>query len=213
MSGQAPPEPSRRERPRREHGTGRALVGLVALAALATMTMLLPGWWAVIPCAVTVLATVPVLGMAPTGHRRTRAAQLVRQLVPLWWVLALAVPIQTLTTGWPTAVQLGCRLHAIALGAALFAALTPVTAMLDAVAVVLRPFARWIDPTRVGLALALTVRCLPLLVDLMTEVRQARQARGAGRSVRALAVPLVVRSLREADALGEALRARGADDT
>ena len=38
------------------------------------------------------------------------------------------------------------------------------------------------------------------------------EARGAQRSVKAFAVPLIVRALREADAMGEALLARGVDD-
>ena len=42
--------------------------------------------------------------------------------------------------------------------------------------------------------------------------RQAQIARRATTSVGAFLVPLIVRSLREADALGEALVARGVDD-
>jgi biotin transport system permease protein len=53
---------------------------------------------------------------------------------------------------------------------------------------------------------------VPVLTGLAAEVRQARRARGAGRSVRAFAVPLVIRTVRYADRLGEALIARGVDD-
>ena len=78
----------------------------------------------------------------------------------------------------------------------------------------LRPLRRaGVDPERVALVLALAVRTVPVLVGIGAEVQQARAARGAERSVRAFAVPFVIRSLRHADRLGEALEARGVDDS
>ena len=69
-----------------------------------------------------------------------------------------------------------------------------------------------VDAERVALVLALAVRAVPVVTGLAAEVRDAQRARGLGASPRAYAVPLVVRSLRHADALGEALVARGLDD-
>jgi biotin transport system permease protein len=69
-----------------------------------------------------------------------------------------------------------------------------------------------VDPERVALVLALAVRSVPVITELAAEVQQARAARGAERSLRAFAVPFVIRSLRHADRLGEALEARGVDD-
>ena len=83
---------------------------------------------------------------------------------------------------------------------------------LDAMQALLRPFRRWIDADRVGLALALAIRCVPLLAELVREVMEARKARGAEGSILALAVPVIVRALRTAEHLGEALTARGFDD-
>jgi biotin transport system permease protein len=60
--------------------------------------------------------------------------------------------------------------------------------------------------------LTLGIRCVPVVVGLAEEVREAQLARGLGSSPRAFAVPLIVRSLRHADALGEALVARGVAD-
>ncbi|BDZ56033.1 hypothetical protein GCM10025870_31060 [Agromyces marinus] len=96
--------------------------------------------------------------------------------------------------------------------AAVYTLTTTVTATLDAVQLLLRPFARWVDPDRIGLALALAIRCVPLLADLVREVLDARRARGAEGSPTAFAVPVMVRTLRTADRLGEALMARGVDD-
>ena len=96
--------------------------------------------------------------------------------------------------------------------AALYTLTTPVSATLDAMQALLRPFRRWVDADRVGLALALAIRCVPLLAELVREVLEARKARGAEGSILALAVPVIVRALRTAEHLGEALIARGFDD-
>ncbi|MEO3807033.1 energy-coupling factor transporter transmembrane protein EcfT [Nonomuraea sp. B1E8] len=69
-----------------------------------------------------------------------------------------------------------------------------------------------LDPFRLSLLLSLTVRSVPVIAALAVRVREAQRARGVERSLRAFAVPLVVSSLRHADALGEALSARGLDD-
>jgi biotin transport system permease protein len=53
---------------------------------------------------------------------------------------------------------------------------------------------------------------VPVVVGIAEEVRDAQRARGLRGSPRAYAVPLVIRALRHADALGEALAARGVDD-
>ena len=76
-----------------------------------------------------------------------------------------------------------------------------------------RPLRRvGVEPERVGLLLALGIRSVPVVVGLAQEVREAQLARGLATSPTAFAVPLVVRSLRHADRLGEALVARGVDD-
>jgi biotin transport system permease protein len=85
--------------------------------------------------------------------------------------------------------------------------------MLDALLPVLRPLRRLgVDPDRIALLLAVTIRCIPMIAGIVTTVTEARKARGLGFSVVALGAPVVIRSLRAADALGEALIARGADD-
>ena len=139
------------------------------------------------------------------------------QIGPILWILLFAVPVQVLVAGgsvegWTTAgVMAGRLLVAVAL-AALFTLTTTVTAVLEAFQIVLRPFHRWVDADRVGLLVALTIRCIPLVAEIVREVLDARRARGVQGSVLALAVPVVVRSLYAADAIGEALAARGLDD-
>ena len=128
------------------------------------------------------------------------------------WVLVIVVPIQLLFTDWTVAVMVGGRLLIAVLFAALFTLTTTVSAVLDACQLVLRPFSRWIDADRIGLLLALTIRSIPVIAAIVGEVLEARKARGTQGSVMSLAVPVIVRSLQSAEALGDALITRGFDD-
>jgi biotin transport system permease protein len=146
-----------------------------------------------------VMARVPV-----------RAA--VAQIAPILLILLVAVPIQGLLSGWTVAALMAGRLLVAVALAALFTMTTTVTAVLEAFQKLLRPFRRFVDTDRVGLLVALTIRCIPLVSDIVREVLEARTARGTRGSLLSIAVPVVVRSLYAADALGEALIARGLDD-
>ena len=134
------------------------------------------------------------------------------QIAPILLILLVAVPIQGLLSGWMVAALMAGRLLVAVALAALFTMTTTVTAVLEAFQALLRPFHRFIDADRVGLLVALTIRCIPLVSDIVREVLEARTARGTRGSLLSIAVPVVVRSLYAADALGEALIARGLDD-
>jgi biotin transport system permease protein len=90
---------------------------------------------------------------------------------------------------------------------------TTTTDLVDTLVGGLRPLRRFgVDTERAGLLVALSIRSVPVVVGIAEEVRDAQRARGLTSSPRAYAVPLIIRSLRHADELGEALVARGADD-
>lgn len=156
------------------------------------------------------IAVLVVLALFVIARIPPRAA--VAQIAPILWMLVLVVPIQGLLAGWLVAALMAGRLIVAVALAALFTLTTTVTAVLEAFQRMLRPFGRWVDADRIGLLVALTIRCIPLVTEIVTEVLEARRARGTRGSVMALAVPVVVRSLYAADALGEALVARGLDD-
>lgn len=144
---------------------------------------------------------------------RIRPRTVLQQLWPLRWLLAVIAALQVLFSGWnAAAVVCGGLLIGVGL-ATLVTLTTKVTDILDVCQRLLRPLARLgIDPDRVGLVLAMTIRCIPLLTGIVDQVSQARKARGLGFSLVALVVPVVVRALRTADAMGDALIARGVDD-
>ncbi|WP_067464498.1 energy-coupling factor transporter transmembrane component T family protein [Nocardia amamiensis] len=137
----------------------------------------------------------------------------VAQLRPLVWMVALIAVFQVLITS-PARAAVVCGVLVISVAlAALVTLTTRVTDLLDAVTRGLRPLRRFgVDPERIGLLLALAIRCVPLLAGIVHDVAEARRARGVQWSMTALVTPTLVRALRTADAMGDALAARGADD-
>ncbi|WP_405162663.1 energy-coupling factor transporter transmembrane protein EcfT [Nocardia sp. NBC_01499] len=137
----------------------------------------------------------------------------VAQLRPMVWMLLIIAVFQVLITSPARAVVVcGVLLISVAL-AALVTLTTRVTDLLDTVTRALGPLRRFgVDPDRVGLLLALAIRCVPLLAGIVHDVAEARRARGLQWSMTALATPVLVRALRTADAMGDALAARGVDD-
>ena len=180
-------------------------IKLLAMLLAVVGVVLLHRWWEL---AIAAAVTAALFAIA-----RLPASVAWSQLRPLRYVVVLVAALQWVLAGWHAAVMVcGTVVVTVAL-AALVTLTTRVTAMLDALGVALRPLRRLgVDTDRIGLLLALTIRCIPLVAGIVTAVSEARKARGLGFSIRALAAPVVIRSLRSADALGEALIARGADD-
>jgi biotin transport system permease protein len=173
-------------------------IGLSAVTLLASP----------ITVAVALVVVVAVAALARVG-----AKALVAQVRPLLWVVVALGLFQWLLSGWRAAVTVCGSILLAVLSAALVTLSTRTEDLLDAVVRGLGPLRRiGVRPERVALLLALVIRTVPVLVRIVEEVREARIARGAQRSARAFAVPVVIRTVRHADRLGEALVARGVDD-
>jgi biotin transport system permease protein len=191
----------------RDSPVHRSPAGL-KLALLGAGLLLL----ALLPAPVAVPAgAVVVLALAALARVGSRA--LAAQVRPVLWVLAPVAAVQLWLAGPGRALEVAGGLLVAVAAAGLVTLTTRTEALLDALVAGLRPLRRaGVDPERVALLLALAVRSIPVIAEIAGEVQQARAARGAERSLRAFAVPFVIRSLRHADRLGEALEARGVDD-
>lgn len=182
---------------------GAKLLGLVLVSAASVF--LQRDWRVSLGCLLAV-----VLAYFACGFR----ARLVwQQARPMLFMLAVVALLQWWSIGWQRTVALCAMVLVLVLAAALVTLTTRTTALVDAVVRASQPLARFgVDPERVGLMLNLGIRCVPLVATIAAEVREAQVARVGDFSLRAFAVPLVVRCLRDADSLGEALAARGIDD-
>jgi biotin transport system permease protein len=99
---------------------------------------------------------------------------------------------------------------AIVLLAGLLTLTTRMGALLDVVRRLLSPLRRLgLDTESAQLTIALTITMIPVVSGFAAEIRDAQRARGARSGVHAV-VPLMVRTLRHADDVGDALAARGA---
>ena len=67
---------------------------------------------------------------------------------------------------------------------------------------------RWIPIAKVSLAIAMAIRFIPLISGLVHEVREAQRVRGLERSILAVAMPVIVRTLKMGNEIAEALDAR-----
>ncbi|TDC48269.1 energy-coupling factor transporter transmembrane protein EcfT [Jiangella ureilytica] len=180
-----------------------AKLAVLAVACTALVFARTPLWVGVAGAVVVALYV-----LARVGRRAAWG-----QLRPLRWLVVVLMVIQVLVADLPTAVTLTARLVLAVALAALVTLTTRTTDLMAALERGLRPFRRLgVDPARVSLLMSLALRSVPVVAGIAGRIREARWARGRERSVRAFAVPLVVGVLRHADAMGEALQARGLDD-
>jgi biotin transport system permease protein len=128
-------------------------------------------------------------------------------------VVVLLFAWQAWQHGWASAVATVGDIVALVLLATVLTATTRVQDILDAITTGLRPLRRvGVDADRVALTFALTIRAIPATLELAAETRQAAQARGLERSLRARLVPFVIRVVARAHETGAALHARGVGD-
>ncbi|MFC0314898.1 energy-coupling factor transporter transmembrane protein EcfT [Gordonia phosphorivorans] len=176
-----------------------ALIGaIIAMSVLVTTTT---------GAAVAVGATVLVFAAAGIGP--VRAWPLMRG--PLF-VVALIFGFQLFITDWQRAVVVSAILLA-SIGLAAVVTLTTRTSDLLATIVgALRPLERFgVRTDLIAMALALTIRSIPLIAEVFTQVDQARRARGLRPGPRVLFVPAILATLDTADGFADTLAARGLD--
>lgn len=174
---------------------------LVTVAVLA-----LPGAWGALAAAL-IGAAVLIAARLPTGRVLAELRAPVVMLTLLFGFQALLAG-----GGWEETAVAVARFAALILLATLVTLTTRVMDMVDLferLFGLLRPVG--VNPAKVALMLALTIRFIPLLGEQVREVRMAQRARGVERNIAALFVPLLVKILTMADDLTAALEARGYD--
>lgn len=176
-------------------------VKIASLAVFGTTVFLLSDRSLLLGCLGAVLVLYAVA--------RIPWAQALSQARPALWLLLAIFAVQALVDGWAAGVATVLRFGTLILLAALVTMTTRASAMIEALESGLRPLARLgIDPGKVSLALSLALRFIPVVAAVTGEVREAQNARGLNRSIVALVVPVVVRTLKMADDVADAIEAR-----
>ena len=136
--------------------------------------------------------------------------QTLRAFRPFLAVLVVIFLAQLVLQTWQEALAVVARFATLLLLAHLVTLTTTISAMIDALTRGLRPIALiGISPAKISLALSLALRFLPVLSAMTNEVREAQKARGLERSILAMAVPLIVRTLKAAEDIADAIESRG----
>ena len=170
-------------------------IGLVAMQSLILLSAL----------SVTVAALY--VRVAALGFNRLW--QSTRPLV--FWLILIGVA-QIYVADMESAIRLLLRLLALVWAASLVTHTTRLSDMTECLVSMcrgLRPLG--FSPNRVAFMIALTVRLIPALNDVVQEVREAQRARGLERSIIAVIVPVLIRIFQKSDVMSDALVARGYD--
>lgn len=147
-------------------------------------------------CALFALARLPL---------RVLAAEVWRLR---WLVLVLGAALWIFVS--PLAAWVStARVISLVLLASLLTITTRMGDLLDVLHRMLLPLRRLgVDADAVSMAISLTITMIPVVASFAHEIRDAQRARGVRLGIRGV-VPLLVRTLRHADDVGDALAARG----
>jgi biotin transport system permease protein len=175
---------------------------LAGLAEVAAVLSLAPGF-------VPVAAVGAVVTVLWHGSKLSWRA-LGRALRPLMWFLIPIALFQGWALGLGPALRMASSIVVLVAAAEWVSRTTRNTDLLAAVTHVVRPLAPLgVAPDAVSFAVVFLIRLVPTIAAFGREVHEARLARGAGCNPLALLSPLLIRLLRHADLIAEALAARG----
>ncbi|MCG6122399.1 MAG: energy-coupling factor transporter transmembrane protein EcfT [Microvirga sp.] len=158
---------------------------------------------------------IALAGLAITGAfalARIPARLAIAQIRPALWILGAIFVFHALIGDWRQGALITSRFVLVLGLASLVTLTTRVSDMMAAIETALTPLRPLgVKPATVALCLSMAIRFVPVLANEAAAVREAQRARGLERSLTALASPLILRALRMADTVAEALHARGYD--
>ncbi|MBO9167732.1 energy-coupling factor transporter transmembrane protein EcfT [Rhizobium sp. L245/93] len=134
-----------------------------------------------------------------------------QRLRPVLLTIAFVSLSSLLFNPWDQALVTVLRLVTLTLFAATVTATTTIADFMDEITWAAMPLERTglVKAADIGLAVGLVVRFVPEIVGRYAAIREAHQARGLTIRVRTTLVPLIILTLRDADAIAAAIDARG----
>ncbi|MET3589637.1 energy-coupling factor transporter transmembrane protein EcfT [Bartonella silvatica] len=108
-----------------------------------------------------------------------------------------------------TSFEVVLRFSSLIFLASLVSLTTKVSDMVSSIETWLQPLRRFgINPSKFSMMLSLAIRFIPVVREKFHEVHEAQRARGSQLNIAALAIPLIIRTIRMASEVAEALDAR-----
>ena len=185
----------------------RARVGakLTFLAVFSLLTALGRGWQFSVGALVAVLG---LIWMSGYGLWRILRSQRILLLM-----LGVLIAWQSFFRPVATAVEIGLDILTLVLLATILTATTPTDQIIEVLQRVLRPLARMgVNQQACALALSLMLTAIPTLQRLVSQTKDALQARGRRAIVHRVFIPAVIRTVAHAQNTADALVARGLVD-
>ncbi|MDG6881010.1 Energy-coupling factor transporter transmembrane protein BioN [Phocoenobacter uteri] len=180
------------------------LVKFISLLFLSTLLLTFPNLW------LSIGALVGVLGLFKLAN--FKITTVLQQTKPIFPFLVLLFAFQCFFADLTLAIISTTRLLALLLFASLLTLTTKSSVIIDSIEKHLY-FLRYlkINPKKVGLAISLTLRFIPVLAIITQEVKEAQKVRGLEKSIVAIAVPVIIRTLKMADDISAAIESRAFD--
>lgn len=137
----------------------------------------------------------------------------VLELKKISWLLVALFIVQYFSVNFESAALIVIRLSSLLLLATLVTLTTPFSKMM-ACFEKLFSFMRFfgVNPAKISLGLSLTLRFIAIFSDISKEVREAQKARGLEKSVFAVIMPVLIRSLKVQADVAAAIEARCFDE-
>jgi biotin transport system permease protein len=139
-----------------------------------------------------------------------RMQQVWLHLKTLSWLVVILVLFTGFAQTPMDALEVGLRIYALLLGALLVSMTTSIAQMMEVLIWLLKPFHQlgWVNSERVALVFGLTLRLIPELTVQWQEIREAQAARGLKANPFTMGVPMLLRTLKRAQDIADALDAR-----
>lgn len=160
-----------------------------------------------------ILGLAAALVLAGYATARIGAGTAFAQIRPALFVLGLIVILHLLMAEWRMGALIFLRFLIVIAAASLVTLTTRSSDMVAAIETGLAPLRRLgVNPAPIALCLSMAIRFVPVIANEIRAIREVQTARGLERSLFAIAVPAILRGLRMAETVAEALHARGYGD-
>ena len=176
---------------------------LAVLFSVCTLLFVFDSW------AMLISVSVTLAGLY--FHARILVGNIIASIRPAFWILTLIFAVQFYLEGPELAAFVVIRFAVMILTASLLTLTTPTSELVSTIEHGVRSFASARTAEAVSLAFSLSFRFIPQVRNTFEEVKEAQRARGLHNSWRALVTPTIVRTLKSADEIAQAINARNID--
>ncbi|MDD9329030.1 MAG: energy-coupling factor transporter transmembrane protein EcfT [Bartonella sp.] len=138
--------------------------------------------------------------------------KIIKQFKSVWLFLVFIFIFQAIFDNWLTGFLIILRFIILISLASLISFTTKVSDMITSIEAGLRFFRCFgVNPSKLSIALSMAIRFIPVINEKFNEICEAQKARGVNINIIALAIPLIIRIIRIASEVAEALDARSYD--